>query len=192
METNAAASAKCEIRVNLKARREARNFDPEVGGMLLVHLAELCLINGCKKIACYLPYGNEPDTELFIDWALENQIEVLLPVSRKDGRMDWVSYAGETSEGIFGFAEAAGESVPFEKVDLMIIPALGIDRSGNRIGKGLGFYDKAMAEVAKLPPVVAVVFDDELVEQLPTEPHDLKVNAAVTPAQIVRFDDQLN
>lgn len=192
MNTNAAAGDKREIRANLKARRDALVYDPEVASQLNVQLAELCLANGCSRIACYLPFGNEPDTELFIDWALENKIEVLLPVSKDDGILEWVNYSGETIEGIFGFFEAAGDAVPFEKVDLLIIPALAIDKSGNRMGKGKGYYDRAMAAIPDLPPVVAVVFDDELIENLPIEPHDRKVNAVVTPSQIIHFDDRLN
>lgn len=192
MNSNAAAGEKIEIRANLKSRRDALSYDPEVASQLNVQLAELCLANGCSRIACYLPFGNEPDTELFIDWAIENDIEVLLPVSKDDGSLDWVSYSGETIEGIFGFAEAAGIAEPFENIDLLIIPALAIDKFGNRIGKGKGYYDKAMSSIADLPPVVAVVFDDELVDSLPVEPHDRKVNAVVTPTQTVRFDDRLN
>ncbi|MFM6971892.1 MAG: 5-formyltetrahydrofolate cyclo-ligase [Rhodoluna sp.] len=192
MNTNAAAGDKRKIRASLKARRDALVYDPEVASQLNVQLAELCLANGCARIACYLPFGNEPDTELFIDWAIENNIEVLLPVSKPDGILEWVNYSGETIDGIFGFSEAAGDVVPFDKVDLLIIPALAIDKSGNRMGKGKGYYDRAMADIAELPPVVAVVFDDELVDGLPVEPHDRKVNAVVTPSQIVHFDDRLN
>lgn len=166
-------------------------YDPEHAAALNVHLAEICLAIGAKKIACYLPYGNEPDTELFIDWAIDNQIEVVLPVAKGDGNLDWVVFEGETTPGIFGFAEGAGSPATLDELDLLVIPALAVDQSGMRLGKGRGFYDRALANFAALPPIIAVVFDDELLESVPAEPHDHPVDAAVTPSQVVIYSDRL-
>lgn len=186
-----AASRKRELRENLKARREALAYDSEIAAQLNVQLAEICLANGVAKVACYLPFGNEPDTELFIDWALENSIEVLLPVSKTDGSLDWIVFNGETETGIFGFAEAVGETVKFTGVDLLIAPALAVDKNGMRLGKGKGYYDRLLAGLANVPPIAAVVFDDELVDEVPIEPHDRSVDAAVTPSQVVHFTNRL-
>lgn len=191
MSENGAAEAKQQLRAELKLRRAGADYDPEVAGQLNVQLAELCLANGAKKITCYLPYGDEPDTELFIDWAIENDLEVLLPVAKADGQLDWVKFTGETETGIFGFAEASGAKVePFD-IDLAIIPALAVDQKGARLGKGKGYYDRALETFAPAPAVVAVVFDAELLEQIPTEPHDKTVDAVVTPSQIIHFSDRL-
>lgn len=191
MDHQDVATLKRELRENLKARRAALAYDPEHSAELNVRLAEICLSNGAAKIACYLPFGNEPDTELFIDWAIENEIEVLLPVSNSDGSLSWVKYEGETETGIFGFAEPAGEKVEFNGIDLLVIPALAIDRNGMRLGKGKGYYDRLLGAMADAPPTVAVVFDDELLDSVPSEPHDKPVDAAVTPSQIAHFTNRL-
>lgn len=177
--------AKRELRADLTARRANMAYDPELADGIMRNLAELCSARNSKRIACYLPFGNEPDTELFIDWALEAGIEVLLPVSLASGELEWVRFEGETEIGIFGFAEAVGESVSLAGVDLVIAPALAVDQNGNRLGKGKGYYDRAL-EKQNLP-VVAVVYDDELLESIPVEPHDHPVHAVVTPKQIVVF-----
>jgi 5-formyltetrahydrofolate cyclo-ligase len=65
------------------------------------------------------------------------------------------------------------------------VPALAIDQRGNRLGKGKGYYDRALAEASA--PVVAVVYEHELLESLPAEAHDKAVNFAVTPAQTIQF-----
>ena len=101
MDEKEVAEEKQQLRLKLNSERKARQYDPNLASEFNVHLAELCLANGAKRIACYLPYGEEPDTELFIDWALENEIEVLLPVSKPDGNLDWVLFDGTTSPGIF-------------------------------------------------------------------------------------------
>ena len=191
MDSPTTAELKNDMRKNLKARRLSATYDPELAEGLNQHLAELCLLTSARRIACYLPAGNEPDTELFIDWALDNDIEVLLPVAKKDGSLDWVIFDGETSEGIFGFAEAAGPTVAPLNVDLAIIPALAVDQTGQRLGKGKGYYDRALLHFEPRPKIVAVVFDEELVERVPVEPHDHPVDAVVTPSSMTSFTDML-
>jgi 5-formyltetrahydrofolate cyclo-ligase len=183
---------KRELRVELKTRRAGREYDPEVASALCVQMAELCLSNGAASIACYLAYGDEPDTELFIDWAIENEIEVLLPVSNQDGSLSWVVFEGEIAPGIFGFAEPVGSAGELASADLIFIPALAVDKLGQRLGKGKGYYDRALAALERVAPVVAVVFDDEVLEIVPTEDHDHPVDAAVTPSSKTFFSDRLN
>jgi len=191
MEEKEAAGLKLELRSKLRADRASRAYNPDDASSLNVHLAEVCLANGASRIACYLPFGDEPDTELFIDWAMENQIEVLLPVSNSDGSLHWVLFDGSTEEGIFGFQEATGEIQEPKNIDLVIIPALAIDRNGVRLGKGKGFYDRALLEFAPLPPVIAVVFEEELLASIPAESHDQPVDAVVTPSGIQHFTARL-
>jgi 5-formyltetrahydrofolate cyclo-ligase len=183
---------KRDLRADLKLRRAGRHYDPDLAGLLCVQLAELCLSNGATKVACYLAYGNEPDTELFIDWAIENEIEVVVPVSNPDGSLNWVKFDGETELGIFGFAEPVGQPASLSDADLIFIPAMAVDRKGQRLGKGKGFYDRALSAFEQVPPVIAVVFDDELIEAVPTEAHDHPVDAVVTPSNMTRFTDRLN
>lgn len=183
--------AKNELRRDLKLRRAAMPYDPEIAGELCVHLAELCVATAAKRVACYLPYGDEPDTELFIDWAIDNEIEVLLPVSNHDGTLHWVIFEGETAEGIFGFAEPVGTTVEPKAIDLAFIPALAVDQGGQRLGKGKGYYDRALAYFDPKPPVIAVIFDDELLEAIPTEEHDHPVDAVITPRGIAHFTQAL-
>ena len=192
MEDKEVAGQKLQLRSTLKAQRAAREYNPDDASNLNIHLAELCLANGAKRITCYLPFGNEPDTELFIDWAMENEIEVLLPVSNSDGTLDWVLFDGTTGAGIFGFQEAAGKTQEPINIDLAIIPALAVDRVGIRLGKGKGFYDRALPHFEPLPPVVAVVFDEEVLDSIPAEAHDHSVDAAVTPSGIRHFSQRLN
>lgn len=188
---NAIEAQKREMRTDLKLRRASREYDPELAGAICVQMAELVLSNGASKVACYLAYGDEPDTELFIDWAIENEIEVLLPVSKPDGSLSWVSFEGETQTGMFGFAEPIGKAAELSGADLIFIPALAIDKSGQRLGKGKGYYDRALAALESVAPVIAVVFDDEIINDVPTEDHDHPVDAVVTPTSTSRFSDRL-
>lgn len=179
------ASAKQALRQELRERRANLGYDPEPAEGIMRNLAELCSARGSRRVACYLSFGSEPDTELFIDWAMDSGVEVLLPVSNPDGTLHWVVFDGETETGIFGFAEPIGRPTDLAGVDLVIAPALAVDQRGNRLGKGKGYYDRALA--GSDLPVVAVVYDDELVEAIPVEAHDRPVHAVVTPSQLVIF-----
>ncbi len=116
---------------------------------------------------------------------------MLLPVSREDGLLDWTTGDGETeTEGLFGMPEAVGEllgPIAINDVDLILVPAAAVDATGMRMGWGRGYFDKTLGSMEKCPPVYAVVFDGELVSEVPRERHDQPVDGAVTPTRIVQF-----
>lgn len=188
---NAIDQQKRELRAQVQKRRAAREYDPELASGLCVQLAELCLANGASKVAAYLAFGDEPDTELFIDWAIENDIDVLLPISNRDGSLTWVKFEGETEAGIFGFQEPLGEVSELSQVDLIFVPALAVGRDGSRLGKGKGYYDRALSALESVAPVIAVVFDEEFIDLVPTEDHDHPIDAVVTPTRTAHFTDRL-
>ena len=64
---------------------------------------------------------------------------------------------------------------------MVLVPALAVDHAGNRLGRGGGSYDRALARVGPLIPLIALVYDDELLDHVPTAPHDVPVRAAVSP-----------
>ena len=64
---------------------------------------------------------------------------------------------------------------------MVLVPALAVDHAGNRLGRGGGSYDRALARVGPLIPVIALLYDGELLDQVPAEPHDTPVRAVVRP-----------
>lgn len=187
MNEISSSTEKSRLRKLVRENRSARVYDPEHAVGIQINLAELCQLHGAQKVCCYLPYGDEPDTELFIDWALESGIQILLPVAREDGSLDWVNYEGERSQGIFGFEEGSGEPATTEDIDLVIAPALAVGRNGFRLGQGKGFYDRFLESVAV--PCVAVVFDEEILDSVPCEDHDQPVDSVVTPTRTLLLAD---
>jgi 5-formyltetrahydrofolate cyclo-ligase len=176
------AEAKRALRQQIRKQRAARALDPELAVIFCTHLAELSVSIGAKKIAAYLPNVGEPDIELFLDWAIEQEIEVVLPVANQDGSLSWVKFDGSSKIGIHGFAEATGISSSLSEIDLAVIPALAIGADGVRLGKGKGYYDRAFEKLDSEIPVVAVIFAEELLEHVPGEKHDVMVSMALTPS----------
>ena len=87
-------------------------------------------------------------------------------------------------------AQPVGEARGAESLkeaDLIVIPALAASVDGTRLGQGGGWYDRALMHRSPTTPVVAVIFDDEVVEAglIPAEPHDVPVDAIVTPTRTI-------
>jgi len=144
-----------------------------------------------RSITCYLSSPTEPNTRPFVNWAEARGIRVLFPVSRDDGLLDWTVGEEETEvQGISGAPEPRGEllgPIAINDVDLIIVPAAAIDKTGLRMGWGRGYFDKTLGSMEKCPPVYAVVYDNEYVDDVPREVHDQPVNGLVTPTRIVVF-----
>jgi 5-formyltetrahydrofolate cyclo-ligase len=114
----------------------------------------------------------------------------MAPVLRADGDLDWAPYAPGDAllPGLRGTVQPATAVLGTGAVagaGLVVVPALAVDRTGNRLGRGGGGYDRALArrrDRAGTGPgaVVAVVFADELLDEVPTQPHDQPVDAILT------------
>ena len=155
-------------------------------------LRDLVSRHNARTIACYLSTTDEPPTREFIDWALDNGIDVLVPVSREDGLMDWArcDLAGESLD-VLGMPVPTSEllgPMAVDSVDVMCVPAALVDRRGGRLGWGRGYFDRMLGSMAHRPPVFAVVYDHEVIDEVPREAHDQPVDGAVTPSGIIRFD----
>ena len=193
MDSDTAAHRKRALRAELRERPQnltTTERDTATAGITR-HLVDLATDLSARSIACYLSTPIEPDTRPFLNWAHAQGLRVLLPISREDGLLDWTTGDGETeTEGLFGMPEAVGEllgPIAINDVDLIIIPAAAVDRSGMRMGWGRGYFDKTLGSMERCPPVYAVIFDDELVDQVPRERHDQPVNGVVTPSGITAF-----
>jgi 5-formyltetrahydrofolate cyclo-ligase len=92
----------------------------------------------------------------------------------------------EVITGKFGVREPSLScpEIPFDKFDLVLVPGMAFDFSGNRLGRGKGFYDRILSEVSGVK--CGVAYDFQLLEQIPTEPHDAKVNFVFTPSRCVK------
>ncbi|WP_449278103.1 5-formyltetrahydrofolate cyclo-ligase [Leucobacter sp. GX24907] len=188
------AYEKRRVRTAVRTRRSARSVlqQSEAGTDLARHLSRLMSETGSRSVTCYLPVRGEPDTRPFLDWAQDQGLNVLLPSSLDDGRLEWRRSRGETVPGLFGIPEPVGDPEPpsaISAVDLMLIPACAVDTSGTRLGWGRGYFDRILSALpaSGRPAVYAVVYDDELLPSLPAEPHDVPVDGAVTPSGVVHF-----
>ena len=141
-------------------------------------------------VCAYLPVGAEPGSPQLIDRLHALCARVLLPVTRfgADGEplaLQWGSYVpGALVAARFGLLEPAEPWLPSSAVaeaDIVLVPALAVDRKGVRLGRGGGFYDRSLVLCRPGARLVAVVRDHEVVDELPSEPHDVRMTHVLTP-----------
>lgn len=188
--SNDVEHAKRALRAELRERRQLlSDAQRETAAAAIgARLDDLVDAIGARSISCFLSTTTEPGTRDFVARAVRRGIRVLLPVTRADGLLDWAVATddGEIAEGLHGLPEPTGDvlsPMAVNDVDLMIIPAAAVDRTGMRMGWGRGYFDKTIGSMEKCPPVYAVIYDSEVLDSLPSEVHDQPVTGVVTPTQ---------
>ena len=135
----------------------------------------------------YLSYSSEAPTDKLITTLLENGNGVYCP--RIEGKsMAVVPFSEETSLSVYGIREPLGEAYEGE-LDCIIVPLLAVDRNGNRLGYGGGFYDRFFKKYAKAKRI-AYCYDFQIVNDIPTEAFDEKVDIIVTDKQIIKINER--
>ncbi len=145
-------------------------------------------------VCAYVPMEPEPGSVTLLDDARTAGARVLLPVTGDPGPLHWAEYRGEDAlrPARYGLREPDGPVLPPSAVAeaaVILVPALGVDRRGVRLGRGGGYYDRTLPLAADDAELMCLVRDDELVDRLPDDPHDVPVTAVLTPGRgIVRPD----
>ena len=179
------AGGKREWRARLLAARaelapeRLRSAADALSGHVLARLGDL------RRIAAYVPMGREPGSLRLLDMLRDGGTEVLLPVVVADG-LDWARYAGagELIAGALGTRAPTGPRLgpsALATADAVLVPALAVDHRGVRLGRGGGYYDRALAALPPGARLAALLHDGELVERLPADPWDTTVTSVVEP-----------
>jgi 5-formyltetrahydrofolate cyclo-ligase len=177
------------LRARLLAARAAHSADDrrEAGRAIRDALLDLPELQMAGTVAAYYSVGAEPDSRGLVYALWKRGSYVLLPCLQEDGDLDWASYEGPDSlgpgpRGLREPRETPRGATAIARADVVLVPALAVDRAGNRLGRGGGSYDRALARVGALIPVIALLYDAELLSHLPAEPHDTPVRAVARPA----------
>jgi 5-formyltetrahydrofolate cyclo-ligase len=149
-----------------------------------------------RCVALYASMLGEPETGPLRAALRSRGVRVILPLVLPDGVLDWAVDTGELrAPSGFGGDEPVGPGLGSDGIrlaDVVLVPALAVDTLGRRLGQGAGYYDRALPMLDAAVPVIAVVHDGEVldaaVEPVPDEPHDVRVDAVVTPSGFLRIE----
>jgi 5-formyltetrahydrofolate cyclo-ligase len=189
--------AKTVLRSAIQFRRDSRPAERRtLDDAARQHLVEEALLSRMPDtVAAYLSFGSEPGTLRLIAWLAAHDIRILLPVLTLHGdaslsKPAWAPYEGPDAlrTGRSSMLEPTSEPVPAEQLpeaEMIICPGLAANRQGDRLGRGGGWYDRALRHASSSAPVWVLLNDDEVLETIPTHSWDRRVDAIFTPSQMI-------
>lgn len=187
-------AAKTQLRARiLAARRELGPQRRAAAGEALRDAVLACPeVAAAEVVAAYVSVGTEPDTRGLLDALRDSGTRVLLPVLLPDMDLDWAHYDGAASLGSAdrGLLEPATPALGRDAVrgaEAVLVPAVAVDARGFRLGRGGGSYDRTLEQLGPGTFAAALLYDGEVVDAVPREPHDRAVHAAITPSGIRRL-----
>lgn len=162
-------------------------------------LFSLEYLKEAKTILFYASFRSEADTIKAIQNALKLKKRVALPVvdtEHKQLKLYEVHDISELSSGYMGIPEPVAVralNMGLNEIDIEIIPGIGFDLKGNRLGYGAGYYDKLLSHKSKRLSktkgritTIALAFEEQIAEKIPSEPHDIRVDLIVTDKRLIR------
>ena len=156
------------------SREELQAFSAEIMQRLLVHPR----LNAARTILLYHALADEVDTQEAIELFRRQGKTILLPKVIGEGEMEVRVYDGPDSlqVGAFGILEPSGK--PFERlcdIDVAVIPGMGFDPSGNRLGRGKGYYDRFLVKIPQAYKL-GICFAFQKVDAVPVDEYDVRVD----------------
>lgn len=183
-------STKAALREHVLAARSQVADDVRAAQARMLNEQLALAVSSGSTVCAYVPVGTEPGSVAMLDMLLQRARRVLLPVARTRGdgtpaRLRWAEYRpGELVAGRWGLLEPPEPWLPasvLAEAEMVVVPALAVDRRGVRLGRGRGFYDRSLDARNPQARLIAMVRDEEFVEELPAEPHDVPMTHVITP-----------
>ncbi len=192
--THPAAAAKLALRDQLMTTRNRRSLLEvgEASRAIAEHVLAAPEVRRAATLTAYVSVGTEPGTTHLLEALNDLGKRVILPVVQPDLDLDWSVYDGPSSLATarMGLLEPVGPRLGVDAVataDVVLVPGLAVSPTGDRMGRGGGCYDRALARVPVGTPVWVLLYDDETNHDVPVEPHDRKVTGVITPSGLHRF-----
>lgn len=186
------------IRYNRRSYTELERLQANeiLGELLNELLIKLTPANGPQiKIAAFMPTATEPGYGTLVEtlstgsWQNASPTpEILLPITLPQGVLRWAPYRSKEFliPGPMGILEPDSSRSASSEVlatrDIIIVPALGVNARGQRLGQGGGYYDRALSQLPHpTPTLITLLFDGELHPDIPVEAHDEYTDYVITP-----------
>lgn len=189
---NVVSDAKATLRAAvIRSRRNLSGTTRAAEAQALADHART-IVHSDNVVCAHVPVGTEPGSSVLLDRLLGLCARLLLPVARTGSGGEplpllWGAYVpGTLTAGTYGLLEPPGPWLPasaLAEATVVLVPALAVDRRGVRLGRGGGFYDRSLALHPTGQRLVAVVRDAEVLDQVPSEAHDIRMTHALTPGQ---------
>ena len=193
-------SDKKTIRQEIILRRDSISGNIKKGkdAAIRQRIIRLPEFTDAKTILFYASFRSEVDTREMIKISLSHRKQAVLPKVDKENKklkLYEIKAMSELMQGYMGILEPSVSEerlTGLDDIDLIIIPGAAFDASGNRLGYGAGFYDRLLAgiKIKKKIPVIAPAYEEQIIEKIPSEPHDVKVKKIVTDMRVIECEER--
>lgn len=185
-----AYSTKADARLATQTSRRKRSVEQLNQAELAIARHNWPSLIAGKTATCYVSMAEEPPTRELLQTLAQAGISVWVPIMKKGRALAWGQFSQVLEVNDFGVAEpAADPDFDLRKVNALIIPAQRAGRDGSRLGRGAGYYDRALAQIPTHaeggPKRIVLVFDDEVDSAVPCEEWDEAMDQIVTPSQVI-------
>jgi len=156
-------------------------------------LREQSVWKNARAVLFYAPLAGEIDLSPMLEDGLGAGKVIALPrFASETGAYEACRIrgaAGDCAPGKFGISEPTTQCAPFplKQLDLVLVPGLGFDSAGHRLGRGQGFYDRLLGQIGGIK--CGVAFDQQIVERIPGEKHDVRMNCILTPTRWLEISE---
>ncbi|MEO6713953.1 MAG: 5-formyltetrahydrofolate cyclo-ligase [Mycobacteriales bacterium] len=188
------AAAKRALRSLVLARRAmlAPGSLDRAGPATAALVLALPQVRAARVVAAYVGVGLEVPTSALLDGLTARGTVVLLPVLEADDSLSWrrIDDSSALVRGRHGLLEPPVAAARGELTDaeVVVVPGVCYDKSGARLGRGGGSYDRALRQLASAVTIVGTALEADVVEEVPVEPHDVPVHIIVTPDRVITIE----
>lgn len=193
MDSNSIDSAKSSLRTRVRER--LRGMDSHARAEASRHacdrLAADSRFAGASSVMLYMPMRSELDVTPLAQAALRQGKRVSVPRTDKDNGtltpvgIDSVDSASMPQDAMGVRTPASGPEVAPESLDLVVVPGVAFDRTGHRLGRGAGYYDRFLSRLSPRTATAGICFDEQLVDAVPHGDHDRTVDCVITPSHTI-------
>jgi 5-formyltetrahydrofolate cyclo-ligase len=185
---------KKRIREQAHENRKNQEQKDELSQVICEKFVALPEYAAAKTVMFYVDVRTEVRTRQFLPTALEHGKKIVVPYC-VDGELElfWLESMDELSIGMYKILEPKAElrALPAKQVavtdlDLIMVPGVAFDRTGARMGHGFGYYDKLLEHARPDTPLVALAFECQLFEGIPTQEHDIFMDLILTESAAYR------
>ena len=184
--TSLESDSKSPLRENLKQLRDQVDpaFAESASQGIWNILCQLKEFDKAKGIGAFASTPSEINTYSILEGSLELGKKLYLPKVVKDKNLFHfypVQNFKTLTKGPFGILEPSGNSpADWEEIDLILVPGLAFDLTGNRLGFGKGYYDRVLPLLKKSALTIGLCYSFQIVDKIPTEPHDVPLKAVLS------------
>ena len=174
---------------SISARAARSSAEISAAGMSISNHDWASLCPG-KLVTCFVSMATELPTMQLRSKLRELGKDIALPIMQPGNSLAWGFDGVDLVKNSYGIYEPASAEIDISSASAILIPALRVGRDGSRLGRGAGYYDRALANIPLHevggPLRISLVFEDEVDDSVPSEPHDALINVIVTPSEIIQ------